>query len=155
MRPAPVDLITRFGRKSGGREVDTEKVCTQCGKHCVPAQACCPKCGSPLPAATPVTPDSASSRGSHQLIMNKCAEERIFECEDEEQALNQAMPWVIKGYSARIADEQGVVKWTQALSEGQVAVFKDEATVQRGASGRQAPSGQTLAPPKIPRWRFW
>ena len=144
-----------FGRKSGGRDVDTEKVCTQCGKRCIPAQSFCPKCGSALPAATPVTPDSISTRGSHKLIINKGAEERIFECEDEEQALNQAMPWVMKGYIARIADEQGVVKWTQALSEGQVAVFKDDATVQRAASGPHAPSGQSLAPSKKPWWRFW
>jgi hypothetical protein len=129
--------------------VDTEKVCAQCGKHCVAAQSCCPKCGSALPATTPVAPDSASARGSFKLIVNKGAEERIFECEDEEQAFNQAMPLVMQGYIARIADEQGVVKWTQALSEGQVAVFKDNAT------GPRAPSGQSLTPSRKPWWRFW
>jgi hypothetical protein len=127
--------------------VDTEKLCTQCGKRCVPAQSFCPNCGSALPPATPVTPDSNSTRGSHKLVINKGAEERIIECVDEEQALNQAMPWVMKGYIARIADEQGIVKWTQALSEGQLATFKGDATMQRAAVGPQAP--------KKPWWRLW
>lgn len=135
--------------------MDTEKVCTQCGKRCVPAQCFCPKCGSALPAATPVTPDSISTRGSYKLIVTKGAEERIFECADEEEAFNQAEPWVMKGYIARIADEQGVVKWTQALSEGPVVTFKDDATVQRATSGAPAPSAQSLAPSKKPWWRFW
>ena len=135
--------------------MDTEKVCTQCGKHCVPAQSYCPKCGSKLPAATPVNSSSAPTGRPHKLIINKGTEEQIFECGDEEQALNQAMPWVTKGYIARIVDEHGVVKWTQALSEGGVATFKDDATVQRVASGPHAPSGQSLAPSKKPWWRFW
>ena len=135
--------------------MDTEKVCTRCGKHCVPAQSYCPKCGSMLPAATPVPPGSAPTRRSHKLIINKGAEEQIFECEDEEQAFNQAMPWVMKGYIARIADEQGVVKWTQALSDGQIGVFKDNATEQRSGSAAQATSSQPMASPRKPWWRFW
>ena len=135
--------------------MDTERVCIQCGKRCVSAQSSCPKCGSSLPAATPVTPDSISTRGSHKLIVNKGADERMFECENEEQAHNQAMPWVMKGYIARIVDEHGVVKWTQALSEGQVANFKDDATVQPAASGPHTTSGKSLAPSKKPWWQFW
>jgi hypothetical protein len=48
--------------------MDTEKICMQCGKHCVSAQSFCPKCGSALPAATP---RSASSSCAHKLILNK------------------------------------------------------------------------------------
>jgi hypothetical protein len=102
-----------------------------------------------------VNSSSAPTGRPHKLIINKGAEEQIFECEDEEQAFNQAMPWVMKGYIARIADEQGVVKWTQALSDGQIAVFKDDATEQRSGSGAQAPSSQPIASPRKPWWRFW
>jgi uncharacterized membrane protein len=115
--------------------VDTEKVCERCGKHCVPAQSYCPKCGSLLPAATPVTPGSAPSGRRHRLIVNKGPEEQVFECEDEEQAFNKAMPWLLKGYIARIADEQGVVKWTQAPSQGQIAAIQGDATQQQPQSG--------------------
>jgi hypothetical protein len=108
-----------------------------------------------LPAATPVTPGSAPTCRAHKLIITKGTEEQIFECGDEEQALNQAMPWVMKAYIARIVDEHGVVKWTQALSEGQIAVFKDDATEQRLGPGAKATSSQSMVAPRKPWWRFW
>ena len=116
--------------------MDTEKVCRQCGTHCVPAQSYCFKCGSMLPAATPGTPTLDPPCRPHKLILNRGVEERILECEGEEQALDEAMPWVMKGYIARIADEHGVVRWTQALSEGppsevRINQFKGDATGRR------------------------
>jgi hypothetical protein len=135
--------------------MEREKVCGRCGKHCVPGQSFCPGCGSELPAATPVTAGSAAPRRPYRLIVNKSAEEKVIECEDEEQALNQAMPWVMKGYIARIADEQGVVKWTQALSEGQIAAFKGDATQQLPASEVEGNCNQPTASARKPWWRFW
>ena len=105
----------------------TEKVCTQCGKQCAPAQSYCPKCGSALPAATLGLPTGGSS---HNLILTKGGDEQILEVEDIEQAFTQALPWIMKGYIARITDKQGVVKYTQALANGQIATYPDDATGQ-------------------------
>jgi hypothetical protein len=107
-----------------------------------------------LPAATPVIPGLAPTCRPRKLIVNKGTEEQIFECEDEEQAFNKSMLWVMKGYIARITDEQGVVKWTQALSNGQIAVFKDDATERRSETAAQATSSQPIASPKKSWWRF-
>jgi hypothetical protein len=135
--------------------VDTEKVCARCGKHCVPVQSNCPKCGSLLPAATPVTQASAPPFRPHKVILNKGTEERILECGGEEQAFDEATPWVVRGYIARIVDEHGVVKWTQALSKGQPALFQDDVTERRPASGAQATGSQPRAAARKPWWRFW
>jgi hypothetical protein len=145
----------RSAADSGGQPMDTEKVCGRCGTHCVPAQSYCPNCGSQLPAATPVPPGWAPTSRPYKLIVNRGTEERVFDCEDEEQAFDKAMPWVMQGYLARIADERGVVKWTQALSDGQLAVFKDDATEQRPGSGPPATSSQAMGPAQKPWWRFW
>jgi len=131
----------------------TEKVCARCGKHCVPAQSYCPKCGSALPAATP---GLAPSGSPHKLILNRGGEEQILELEDIEQALNEALPWVMKGYIARITDKQGVVKYTQALSRGQIATYPGDATEQPPGPGAHVVSGsQSMAAPRKPWWRFW
>jgi hypothetical protein len=108
-----------------------------------------------LPEATPVAPGSTPTSSLHRLILNKGAEQQIIECEDEEQAFAQAMPWLMKGYIARIADERGVVKWTQALRNGQVAVFKDDATERRPGSGPCATSNPVMGQSAKPWWRFW
>jgi hypothetical protein len=108
-----------------------------------------------LPEATPVTPGSTPTGRPHKLIINKGTEEQIFECGDEEQAFDKAVPWVMKSYIARIADEQGVVKWTQVLSDGQIAVFKDDASEQRPGAVPRATSSQSMAPPQKSWWRFW
>src|SRR4051812_41714785 len=49
----------------GGHLVETEKLCGRCGKHCVPAQCHCPKCGSALPDATPVSMAPGSTIGTN------------------------------------------------------------------------------------------
>lgn len=133
--------------------MDTERVCTQCGKQSVPAQSICPKCGSALPAATPCSAPSASS---HKVFLNKDGEEQILEYENIEQAMNGAVPWIMKGYIARITDAKGVVKWTQALSGGQIATYRQgDAIEQRLASGAKARSNGSTNPPRKPWWRFW
>jgi hypothetical protein len=102
-----------------------------------------------------VTPGSAPARRPHKLIVNKGAEELVFEYEDEEQALDKATPWVMRGYIARIADEQGVVKWTLALDGGQFFTYKGDVVRKVPASAAQGESGQPVASSKKPWWRFW
>jgi hypothetical protein len=108
-----------------------------------------------LPTANPVTPGLAPTRRPHSLILNKGADEQIFECEDEEQAFNEAMPWLMKGYIARIADDRGVVKMTQALSDGRILCYEGDIVQKRPGSGAHATSGQAMGPPRKPWWRFW
>ena len=79
----------------------------------------------------------------HKLILNKGVEEQAQEHQDIEQAFNAAIPWIVKGYIARITDQQGVVKYTQALANGQIATYAGDATVR------------SALPPKKPWWRFW
>jgi hypothetical protein len=89
------------------------------------------------------------------LILNKGDEEQIHEYEDMEQALNAAIPWIMKGYIARIADAQGVIKYTQALSGGSIAMYTGDATSKRPASGVQAISKGTMVSQRNPWWQFW
>ena len=63
--------------------MDTEKVCTQCGKRCIPAQSYCPKCGAALTAATPA-PAPTSSGPRCTVVLNRSHEERTLEAEAEE-----------------------------------------------------------------------
>jgi len=124
------------------RQVDTEKVCARCGKHCVPVQSYCPKCGSELPVATAVL----ASRGSlYKLILNKGGEEQIFEFESVDLAFNEALPWIMNGYIARIIDEHGVVKFTQALANRQIETYPGDATNQC----------RSPTPGRRPWWKFW
>ena len=119
-----------------------EKICTRCGKHCVPVQSYCPKCGSALPAATPSR--LAPRACPYKVTVNKGSEEHVLEFEDIEQAFNGAMPWIAKGYIARITDEHGVVKWAQAVN-GLVVTYDGDANNQR----------RSMSPPRKPWWRFW
>jgi hypothetical protein len=92
---------------------------------------------------------------AHKLILNKGGEEQVHEFGDIEEAFNAAMPWVMKGYTARITDKQGVVKYTQALASGQIATHFGDATTQAAGFGAPA-SGQSPTPgPRKPWWRFW
>jgi hypothetical protein len=87
--------------------------------------------------------------------LNNGGEEQVLEFEDIEQAMNGALPWIMKGYIARITDAEGVVKWTQALSGGQIATYQGDATKQPPASGAKARSNESMNPPRRPWWRFW
>jgi hypothetical protein len=133
--------------------VETEKVCAQCGKHCAPAQSYCPKCGSLLPSATPAI--LAPSASSHRIILNRGDEERTLDAASIEEAFQKASPWVAKGFIARILDEQGIVRWTQALSNQQITVFEGDATKQRPGSRTEEKSTQLTGSSRKPWWRFW
>jgi len=74
----------------------------------------------------------------HKLILNNGSEEQVHECEDIEQAFDAAVPWIMKGYVARITDKQGAVKYTQALANGNIATRFGDATVFGVGPGRQA-----------------
>jgi hypothetical protein len=88
-------------------------------------------------------------------MLNKGGEEQVHEFADIEEAFNAAMPWIMKWYTARITDKQGIVKYTQALKYGQVATYPGDATGQTAGSGTPA-SGQSPTPAaKKPWWRFW
>jgi hypothetical protein len=92
---------------------------------------------------------------AHKLILNKGGEEQVHEFEDIEEAFNAAMPWILKGYIARVTDKQGAVKYTQALTNGQITTFPGDATTQVAATGTPD-SGRSPTPgPKKPWWRFW
>ena len=91
----------------------------------------------------------------HKLILNKGGEEQIQEYEDIEEAFNVAMPWIMKGYIARITDKKGVVKYTQSLSNGQIATYLGDATERRPEPEAQAGVGLSPTPPQKPWWRFW
>jgi hypothetical protein len=92
---------------------------------------------------------------AHKLILNKGGEEQVHEFEDIEEAFTAAMPWVMKGYFARVTDKQGVVKYTQALTNGQIATYPGDATTHAKAASTPA-SGLSPTPrPKKPWWRFW
>jgi hypothetical protein len=87
--------------------------------------------------------------------------------------MNEALPWIMKGYIARITDEQGVVKFTQALANGPIATYPGDATGQRPDPNQvwgwspppgsrqtaQAPKAkgeyEEADPPKRPWWKFW
>jgi hypothetical protein len=102
-----------------------------------------------------VAPNSAPTRRPHKLIVNKGVEEQVFEYEDEEQALGKATLWVTQGYIARIADEQGVVKWTLARYGGRIFTYKGDVVRKVPASGARGKSSQPVASSKKPWWRFW
>ena len=88
---------------------------------------------------------------AHKLILNKAGEEQVHEFADIEEAFNAALPRIMEGYVARITDQHGVVKYTQALANGQIATYPGDATTLAGAA-----SGQSPAPGrKKPWWRFW
>jgi hypothetical protein len=89
----------------------------------------------------------------HKLILNKGGKEQVQEYEDIEEAFNVAMPWIMRGYVARITDKKGVVKYTQALSNGQIATYSGDAT-ERGSEAK-AGIGLSPTPPQKPWWRFW
>jgi uncharacterized RDD family membrane protein YckC len=72
-----------------------------------------------------------------KLIVNKGAEEQVHEYESIEQAFDSAERWVATGFIARITDKQGVVKYTQAFANGQIATYHGDATQQRPESNNQ------------------
>ena len=94
----------------------TEKVCGKCGRHCVPAQSYCPKCGSPLPPESPC----AASEPQYKLFLDKGQEKQVIEFEEAEEAVEAAFPWLIQGWVARIADRTGDVKRTQTFADGRI-----------------------------------
>lgn len=86
---------------------------------------------------------------AHNLILNKGGEEQVHEFADIEEAFSAAMPWIMKGYIARITDKHGVIKYTQALTNGQVATYPGNAMAWAADLESSTPG------PKKPWWRFW
>jgi hypothetical protein len=83
---------------------------------------------------------------AHKLILNKGGEEEVLKFSDIEKAFDAAEPWILNGYIARVTDGQGVVQYTQALTNGQIATYRGDATAR----------GLPPAPgPRKPWWRFW
>ena len=78
-----------------------------------------------------------------KLILNRGNEEQTREVENIENAFDAALPCIMEGYTARIADEHGIVKYTQVLTNGRIATYP----------------GDAIATPPIvsrkPWWRFW
>ena len=89
----------------------------------------------------------------HKLILNNKNEEKIEEYEKIEQAFDAAIPWIAKGYVARITDQQGIVKYTQIIVDGQIATHPGDATIMASDAGPQ--DGSQPGSPRKPWWRFW
>ena len=92
---------------------------------------------------------------THKLIVNKGGEEQVHEFGDIEEAFDAAIPWIRKGYIARITDKQGVVKYTQTLANGQIATYPGDTTNQAADSAASMADQSPTAGPKKPWWRFW
>jgi hypothetical protein len=92
---------------------------------------------------------------AHKLILNRGDEEQVHEFGDIEEAFNAATPWIMKGYIARITDKQGVIKYTQALANGQIATYPGDASAQAEGSGTPTWAQSPTPGPKKPWWRFW
>lgn len=90
----------------------------------------------------------------HKLILNKGGEEQVHEFANIEGAFDAAVPWVMEGYIARITDEQGIVKYTQAAADGQITTHRGEGVFKRGGSGPPIGGTSTLGARKS-WWRFW
>src|SRR5262249_18013386 len=78
-----------------------------------------------------------------KLILNKGVEEQVHEFEEIEQAFDAAVPWIMKGYIARVTDKHGAVKYTQALVNGQITTYNGDSTERQVA--RQEPGANTMA----------
>lgn len=91
----------------------------------------------------------------YKLILNRGSEEQAQEFDDIEKAFNAAMPWIMKGYIARVTDKQGIVKYTQALVDGQIATYQGDATATREGSGSPTPGGPPTSGSRRSWWRFW
>jgi uncharacterized RDD family membrane protein YckC len=90
-----------------------------------------------------------------KLIVNKGAEEQVHEYESIEQAFDSAERWVATGFIARITDKQGIVKYTQALANGQIATYQGDATQQRPDSNKQGVGSPTSATQGSAHPREW
>ena len=65
------------------------------------------------------------------------------------------MPRIAEGYVARITDEKGVVKYTQTMTNGQIATYPGDATAPATNSGTPAGGQSPASGQTKPWWRFW
>jgi hypothetical protein len=91
----------------------------------------------------------------HKLILNNGSEEQTHEFADIEEAFNAALPWIMKGYIARVTDKQGIVEYTQALANGQVATYRGDATARSEVSRSPMSGGSPTPKSRKSWWRFW
>jgi hypothetical protein len=84
-----------------------------------------------------------------KLILNKDGEETIQEHASIEQTFDAAVPWIMKGFTARMMDEEGTVKYTQTLAEGQIATYPGDATQAK------VDESQVYGYSPKPWWKLW
>ena len=93
----------------------------------------------------------------HKLILNKGNEEQVHEFDAIESAFDAAEPFIMDGFIARMMDTDGVVKYTQALADGQITTYPGDATatMTQPMENETKPSDKTGVARKTPWWRFW
>lgn len=92
---------------------------------------------------------------SHKLILNKGHEEQVHEFDAIEKAFDAAVPFIMDGFIARMTDKDGVVKYTQALTEGQIATYPGDATATRKMTNETEADDATGGARNRPWWKFW
>jgi hypothetical protein len=92
---------------------------------------------------------------AHKLILNKGYEEQVYEFDAIGKAFDAAMPFIMDGFIARMTDKNGVVKYTQALTDGQIATYSGDATATQAATNETKASDKNRGARKTPWWKFW
>jgi hypothetical protein len=64
----------------------------------------------------------------YKLILTKDDEELITEHDSMEAAFDAGTPRLNEGYILRVADDAGVVQYTQVLNNGRIEVHRGDAT---------------------------
>ncbi len=90
-----------------------------------------------------------------KLILNRGHEEQIHEFDAIEKAFDAAVPFIMDGFIARMTDKEGVVKYTQALADGQIATYPGDATATQQMASESNAGDETRGAGKKPWWRFW
>jgi hypothetical protein len=91
----------------------------------------------------------------HRLILNKGLNEQVQEFDAIENAFDAAIPYIRDGYIARMTDKNGFVKYTQSLSNGQIATQFGDATATQVFSDESDIHDDIDDIPARPWWKFW
>ncbi len=91
----------------------------------------------------------------HKLMLNKDHDEQVHEFETIEAAFDAAEPWIMQGYIARITDKEGVVQYTQTLGDGQIVVYRGDATTAGLPANRNDGGPLSGSVTRKPWWKFW
>jgi len=74
-----------------------------------------------------------------KLILNRGQEERVHEFDAIEKAFDAAVPFIMDGFIARTTDKDGVVQFTQTLTDGQIATYRGDPTTTQPMTNETKP----------------